>query len=1084
MPLTIGSLRVVSQNARVTRWRYLHPIHVPILSRAGCIFGNAALSVTMLERSEFVNLEDEIAALISSTPACSRNNQTSEFGGNEEDAAIIDMLMESLDSSDDGVAVDCEKEIEHFSKKWSEMAKGPSAFNLLLSPAENDFSGMVKSFSDKQSDEFVNDVFAVLKAQGKVMAVRNIELNSLFRDVAFGERFQMSGDKDLPANELIVIRNVKGFSPKRVAENFRKDVDFMFDRLSSIVDNRYILVVGNKDELEFFLDQDRRLRFSFGGHLITIPYKNALNEENDNDEIFEAFKKCISPDYAEKIDDSFKKEFNAFLTRNRRDLPFKGYELGDFLAKQCNAAGKLCLPEGRSFKLAQEKLDSLVGLASVKKTMRDIARYAVAYEQDVKLGYNPPAERFHMVFSGPPGTGKTTVGKLMAKILYEAGVIPTSNLVQVSASDLVTPAVGGTSRETQKKIDEASGGVLFIDEAYSLVGADGNLSHGVDAINTLVDAMSTGDLVVIFAGYREEVNHMISMNPGLQSRISFTLDFEAFSKEELIEILRKKIKNVGFEIEDSAIELAKELIDFFQPQRGFGNARFIDQLFHKAYIRRAMRLVEDPDSAVARNMIVQSDIPTVSQMFDYERSEADQTSEEELASLVGLSDIKDKMVEFKTFAAYREKARKAGLKTPKQTMHMVFSGNPGTGKTIVARIVSKILFETGVTPSPRFEEVSAKNLIGEYVGHTGPKTKEVLENAVGGVLFIDEAYSLMYNSDFGNDAVAEIVKFMEDYRDQMVIILAGYSDEMRQLLNVNPGLASRIGYQFNFEDYGTDELFEIFKRKVEALGYALDEEAACRARDVCRYFHSIENFGNGRFVDKVVQETLVRHAANVAGGADIDVIASEDVPSNKDVCKIVSLPVHEPTGDGNEDSRRIAIHEMGHAICGLSLLGNTGVKLVTIEEEATGALGYVEYEKDAFSSLPTKEYMQCRIAMCLGGMAAEELFMGDYSAGNSSDLKQATSLTAACVASYGMSDQAGLVSYILPRDKHGSVDVGALPEDVRAAMKLLLSEALEKAKDTLRQNVEMHKQLSEKLLEDKSISGTDMLEFWKTACMK
>ncbi|GEM_PF-2194841 len=1024
-----------------------------------------------------MSLEDEIAALLAGSagpkPPDDSKSQPSQ------DSTIEDDLHKSLSAqgrsplSQEEIA----QRIAAFSQKWSGKAEGTAAFNLLLSPYENDFSGMVRTGDTKAADGLVQDIYEILGAEGKVDSLKKLSFADLFSSL-----MDSAGDSEpFPQRTLVVLTSPEqlGNIPDQLLKIVSGEV---FDKMAHIVDGRYILVVGTEEALDAFLGCNRSLRFLFGEHIIALASEDAAKPGDiDTETPYAAFLECVAPELAAQIDDDFKGRFEHFVRRNARDLPFKGRELGDYLAKQCNASNTLTLPAGRSFNAAQAELDAMIGLGSVKRAMHDIAKYAVIYGEDKNRGLNPPEEKFHMIFSGPPGTGKTTVAKLVAPILYEAGIISSAKYTRADADKLVNPAIGGTSIKTREVIDKAKGGVLFIDEAYVLAGTkDHDNPNGADAIAALLTAMEEEDIVIILAGYRDEMEALVKSNPGFKSRISFTLDFEAFTPAELMQVFDKLVQDAGFtkgEGVDAAIE---DLIGFFSPQRNFGNARFMRSVFHKAYINRAVRLFEAPDDtqASAVDVIEAQDIPTITQMMDYEKTDGT-TAQSEIDNLVGLDEVKKKLKEFSTFVRYREEARRQGLKSPKQTMHMVFSGNPGTGKTTVARIVAKVLFENGVTATPRFTEVSAQNLIGRYVGETGGKTKTVLENAIGGVLFIDEAYALSYNSEFGQDAIAEIVKFMEDYRDQSVIIFAGYSDEMEELLKLNPGLASRIGFQFQFKDYDAEELLEIFKRKMAGMGYACTPAALASAEGICKYFHNVENFGNGRFVDKLAQEVLLKHAERYQSGA-IATIDEEDIPSKEEMCKTISLPVREPSPD-NRDQKRVAVHEMGHAIVGLDLMGMLDIKTVTIEEEATGTLGYVEYEQNAFSGLQTRKSLLSRMAICMGGMAAERLFLGDYSAGNSSDLEKATNIALACAVKYGMTD-AGYMSYDLS-SRQGShlPDIASMPEEVRTAAKNMLSEAEKLAEEALERNRECHAQFVERLLAKSTISGKELLAMWEEA---
>ena len=211
-------------------------------------------------------------------------------------------------------------------------------------------------------------------------------------------------------------------------------------------------------------------------------------------------------------------------------------------------------------------------------------------------------------------------------------------------------------------------------------------------------------------------------------------------------------------------------------------------------------------------------------------------------------------------------AQNSGINIPNQNMHMIFTGNPGTGKTTVARVMAKLLFDMGFIHENKLVEVERKDLVAEYIGQTAPKTSEVIEKAMGGVLFIDEAYTLASGKntahDFGAEAIATLIKAMEDHKGEFIVIFAGYQKEMQDFLNMNPGIASRVGYTFDFPDYSASELEEIYYRKIQKLGFSVAEDAKEKVHELMQYFESVENIGNGRFADKVAQNTLMKMAKN------------------------------------------------------------------------------------------------------------------------------------------------------------------------------------------------------------------------------
>ena len=242
----------------------------------------------------------------------------------------------------------------------------------------------------------------------------------------------------------------------------------------------------------------------------------------------------------------------------------------------------------------------------------------------------------------------------------------------------------------------------------------------------------------------------------------------------------------------------------------------------------------------------------------------------ELNSLVGLDDIKKILHDLVNLISLKDKS---DLNINNVNLHMLFLGNPGTGKTTVARCLANILYNLGYIKENKLLEVSSKDLVAEYVGQTAIKTYGVIERALGGILFIDEAYSLSSKKNSYNDeAIATLIKAMEDNRDNLVVIFAGYTKEMQDFINSNSGIASRIGYTLNFKDYTEDELLEIFKGMVYKAGFKITTEALFKARNIIRKHKGDKNFGNARFVRNMYEKTVVEHATNTKDKKRKDVL--------------------------------------------------------------------------------------------------------------------------------------------------------------------------------------------------------------------
>ena len=236
----------------------------------------------------------------------------------------------------------------------------------------------------------------------------------------------------------------------------------------------------------------------------------------------------------------------------------------------------------------------------------------------------------------------------------------------------------------------------------------------------------------------------------------------------------------------------------------------------------------------------------------------------EVDELVGLEKVKKVLHELVDVIHLKEKAQDE-IKINNLNLHMVFLGNPGTGKTTIARAIAGILYHLNYINENKLVEVSSKDLVAEYVGQTAPKTMNVIEKSLNGVLFIDEAYSLAVKGDnsYNAEAIATLIQAMENYRDKLVVIFAGYTKEMQDFLNSNSGITSRIGYTLEFEDYTTDELKQIFLGFMKKSGFIVTNEAMDYLEEIINENRNMKNFGNARFVRNIYEKTIIKHASNV-----------------------------------------------------------------------------------------------------------------------------------------------------------------------------------------------------------------------------
>ena len=694
-------------------------------------------------------------------------------------------------------------------------------------------------------------------------------------DAAEWADFCRDFDKNITAlkDGILLITNAQKLLPREKASNVTQ-LDKLFHRMRSPEGAPIVILCGLLNGMSQFLENNKEV-----SRLFELPFVlEAFGTPELTALTLSILQDKYKLDASEGLSGKLASHFLWYM--RQKDLSHLNGHLAELVAENLSVQALYRgshtvteddIPEEECFTPKSEdeilaELDDYIGLQQVKDEIRAIIRMVKdRKEQGVK------ASRLltdHYLFTGNPGTGKTTFARKFGEVLNAIGALPTGQFVEVPAKDFIGRYVGDTEDNVKNYVSQAIGGVLFIDEAYTLAQSTNSATggnYGQDAVDTLLTLLENrrGEFVCIMAGYTKEMNNLLRMNPGISSRCNVTIEFPDYDARELEALFRRMLRRNGEEVEFSLDATAEELLPkvfdrmYLRRTDTFGNAREVRNLFNKAVKRHSARGADDTvltyADIVGEEMTGQISVEEIMK---------------ELDGFVGMQSVKEAIRRIAGEIAAQKRLVELGEDAESLTrFNFVLTGNPGTGKTSVARIFGKIFKALEVTSTDEIVEVVPKDIISQYENESARKMDAVITQAMGGVLFIDEAYDLdpmdsagQSTSKEGRKAVLTLLTRMEKEAGKFVVICAGYPKQMDAFMNSNPGLRSRFSHFIQIDDYTADELQKIYERTARGKKYnfTLADEAV-RARALRMFQNMVamkdDKFGNAREVMKKLDET-------------------------------------------------------------------------------------------------------------------------------------------------------------------------------------------------------------------------------------
>ncbi len=546
------------------------------------------------------------------------------------------------------------------------------------------------------------------------------------------------------------------------------------------------------------------------------------------------------------------------------------------------------------------EIDKYVGMGFVKDLFKTIRLEMLDARDCKERGIKPEVYADHFIFAGNPGTGKTTVGKMIGSFYHLMEVLGGSETIFVDASDLIGSHYGDSKNKVNEAIQNAidHNAVLYIDEAYQICDS-GYASEIVGAMMTKMTE-NAADFKMIFGMYTNRVEDFLNLNAGLSRRVR-VVTFPDYNPSQLLEIFNRTIKAQGCTLTEETHKCVSLIMEYKYNTRteSFGNAGEVKKLAIDMKRRRLERVYSSDNPNINRYEYTVDDIPEemIKLIQDQLNPRSFDDIMKDLNDQIGMSDLKNIIITKQEEVLYAHKSGQSLYNI--NPGYYFFVGNPGTGKSTSAKLFAESLYKLGVVKSPDFHSCTAKDLIGEHVGETAQKSYALLKKSINGVLFIDEAYSLSYSDNSGGDsfkkeALEQIIAFMDDpeHRRRCCIIFAGYLKDMQGLYKSNSGMRSRIEEVY-FKDYTADEAYQIFEVFCKKGGYSIAEGVKEIYIPIFESLTKLEYYSNGRTARTIYEKTLVNLKRRVIHNDYEDIsmtktILTEDLLSKEECISLVS----------------------------------------------------------------------------------------------------------------------------------------------------------------------------------------------------